>query len=63
MRIEEPARREFYLTESAVSGWTVRQLERQINSFYYGRLLATQKENRSEIASEVSKLEPKNEVE
>jgi predicted nuclease of restriction endonuclease-like (RecB) superfamily len=40
-------------------GWTVRQLERQINSFYYERLLATQKEYRAEIASEVLKLEPK----
>ena len=34
MRIEEPKQREFYLSESADSGWTSRQLERQINSFY-----------------------------
>jgi len=59
MRVEEPSRREFYLTESADSGWTSRQLERQVNSFYYERLLATQKDNRSEVASEVYKLEPK----
>jgi predicted nuclease of restriction endonuclease-like (RecB) superfamily len=59
MRVEEPSRREFYLKESADSGWTSRQLERQINSFFYERLLATQKEHRSEIAGEVFKLEPK----
>jgi len=59
MRVEEPSRREFYLTEGADSGWTSRQLERQINSFYYERLLATQKENRPEIAGEIAKLEPK----
>jgi predicted nuclease of restriction endonuclease-like (RecB) superfamily len=59
MRVEEPNRREFYLTESANEGWTSRQLERQIHSFYYERLLATQKDNRPEIAGEVFKLEPK----
>jgi predicted nuclease of restriction endonuclease-like (RecB) superfamily len=58
MRVEEPNRREFYLTESANEGWTSRQLERQINSFFYERLLATQKESRPEIAGEVFKLEP-----
>ncbi|MDR1270814.1 MAG: PDDEXK nuclease domain-containing protein [Planctomycetaceae bacterium] len=59
IRVEEPSRREFYLSESADLGWTSRQLERQINSFYYERLLATQKEHRPEIAGEIFKLEPK----
>jgi predicted nuclease of restriction endonuclease-like (RecB) superfamily len=58
MRVEEPSRREFYLSECTELGWTSRQLERQINSFYYERLLATQKEHRSEIAGEIFKLEP-----
>lgn len=35
MRVDEQNRREFYLNESVESGWTSRQLERQINSFYY----------------------------
>ena len=61
MRVEEPNRRDFYLTESADSGWTSRQLERQINSFYYERLLATQKEHRPKIAGEIYKFEPKDE--
>jgi predicted nuclease of restriction endonuclease-like (RecB) superfamily len=59
MRVEEPSRREFYLTEGADSGWTTRQLERQINSFYYERLLSTKKENRPEVASEILTVEPK----
>ena len=59
MRVDEQNRREFYLTESADAGWTSRQLERQINSFYYERLLATQKENRPEIMGEIFKTEPK----
>jgi predicted nuclease of restriction endonuclease-like (RecB) superfamily len=56
MRVEDESRREFYLKESADCGWTSRQLERQINSFYYERLLAAQKENRPKIAAEVFKL-------
>jgi len=58
MRIEEQNRREFYLNECAETGWTSRQLERQINSFYYERLLATQKEHRAEIEGEIYKTEP-----
>ena len=59
MRIEDPVRRGFYLTECVNAGWTSRQLERQINSFYFERLLATQKEKRPELANEILKLEPK----
>lgn len=62
MRIDDMDRREFYLTESADSGWTSRQLERQINSFYYERLLATQKEHRTEIENEIFKLDPQKEA-
>lgn len=62
MRIDESNRRAFYLTESANTGWTSRQLERQINSFYYERLLATKKENRPEIVDEIFNLEPKTEA-
>ncbi|MDR1329432.1 MAG: DUF1016 domain-containing protein, partial [Oscillospiraceae bacterium] len=41
------------------SGWTSRQLERQISSFYYERLLATQKEYREELSGEIFELEPR----
>ena len=59
MRVEEPSRRDFYLAESADSGWTSRQLERQINSFFYERLLSTQKEGRESVKNEIQSLEPK----
>jgi predicted nuclease of restriction endonuclease-like (RecB) superfamily len=59
MRVDEQKRREFYLAESAECGWTSRQLERQINSFYYERLLATSKEHRAEVEGEIYKSEPK----
>ena len=59
IRIDEPKRREFYLNECAESAWTSRQLERQINSFYYERLLATKKEYHAEIKNEIFTIEPK----
>jgi len=43
MKIDNEPRREFYLKECADSNWSSRQLERQITSFYYERLLATPK--------------------
>ncbi|MDR2525071.1 MAG: PDDEXK nuclease domain-containing protein [Oscillospiraceae bacterium] len=61
MRIDNADRRDFYLKECASENWSVRQLERQINSFFYERLLATQKEHRAEIQSEIQTLEPKTE--
>ena len=59
MRIDDEKRREFYLKECADSGWSTRQLERQINSFYYERLLATQKDERESVQNEIQKLAPK----
>ena len=35
MNIDDDKRRNFYLEECIKSNWSVRQLERQINSFYY----------------------------
>jgi predicted nuclease of restriction endonuclease-like (RecB) superfamily len=59
MKIDEPKRLDFYHRECAASGWTVRQLDRQINSFFYERLLATQKSGRESVQNEIYKLEPK----
>ena len=39
MRISDPKAREWYLREAAQQQWSVRQLERNINSFYYQRQL------------------------
>jgi predicted nuclease of restriction endonuclease-like (RecB) superfamily len=58
IRIENETQREFYGRECAECGWSVRQLERQINSFYYERLLATQKSGRDSVKNEIQTLEP-----
>ena len=42
MRVEKEAARQFYADESIRSGWSTRALERQINVFYYERLLTSQ---------------------
>lgn len=39
MRVSDPKVREWYLREAAREQWSVRQLERNINSFYYQRQL------------------------
>jgi predicted nuclease of restriction endonuclease-like (RecB) superfamily len=59
MKIDDPSRREFYLNECAGCNWSSRQLERQMTTFYYERLLATQKEGRESVKNEIQKTEPK----
>ena len=41
MRVENPAARGYNIGESISQNWSVRALERQINSFYYERLLTS----------------------
>lgn len=41
MRIEAPAARDYYMREAASANWSVRQLQRNINSLYYERLLSS----------------------
>ena len=59
MNIENKKKRKFYLEESIKSNWSVRQLERQINSFYYERLLSTSEANKDEVRNEINKVEKK----
>ena len=59
IRIDNDDRRDFYLKECAEQNWSVRQLERQINSFFYERLLKTPDSGKDEIKSEILKLEPR----
>lgn len=44
MRVEDKKAREFYLAEASNHNWSVRILERNIKTFYYNRLLSSQKE-------------------
>ena len=61
MNINDPKRRIFYLEECIKSNWSVRQLERQINSFYYERLISTSEGYKAEVKNEINKLEEKTE--
>ena len=56
MRVEKESTREFYLEECISGNWSTRQLERQLNSFYYERLLASR--NKKTVKEEIQKLEP-----
>jgi predicted nuclease of restriction endonuclease-like (RecB) superfamily len=55
MRVEDSTARDFYLDECAKSNWSTRQLERQINSFYYQRLLSSQ--DKVSVRNEICTLE------
>lgn len=45
MRVESPTAREYYIREAAAQHWSTRQLERNINSLYYERLLASRRKS------------------
>ena len=62
MNIEDETKRNFYLEETIKSNWSVRQLERQINSFYYERLISTSETNKTEVRNEINTLEKKEKV-
>jgi predicted nuclease of restriction endonuclease-like (RecB) superfamily len=65
LKVDNPAARAWYMDETAQQQWSSRALERQINSFYYERLLATREADRPDIKREADektrplKLEPK----
>jgi len=42
MRVQNPNARQYYIKEAADNNWSTRQLERNINTLYYERLLSTQ---------------------
>ena len=56
MRVENKNARRFYIEEAIKSNWSTRQLERQINSFFYERLLSSK--NKEKVSEEIQKLEP-----
>ncbi len=53
MRIENDDAREFYIQETIEGNWSTRQLDRQINSLYFERMLLTRKEGRALVKKEV----------
>lgn len=52
LRVEEAPAREFYLQECVDGNWSTRQLERQINSLYFERILMSSKEGRKLVKKE-----------
>ena len=56
MRVENENARQFYLDEAVKSQWSTRQLERQINSFFYERLLSSQ--NKEAVSQEIQTKAP-----
>ena len=60
MRVENPKAREFYVEECIKAGWSTRQLERQIYSFFYERLLSSRE--KESVRNEINILEPKKEL-
>ena len=61
IRVENESARNFYLDEAIKSNWSTRQLDRQINSFFYERLLSSK--NKEEVGEEINKLEKAKEAE
>lgn len=55
MRFENENARTYYLNEAAEQGWSVRTLERNINTFYYHRILSSN--NKSEDIKQNKELE------
>ncbi|RHF74814.1 DUF1016 domain-containing protein [Fusobacterium mortiferum] len=56
MRVENENARNFYLEESIKENWSTRQLERQITTLFYERILSSK--NKNKVAQEIYKLEP-----
>lgn len=56
LKVGRPDVRKFYLDECIASNWSTRQLERQINSFYYERIFSSR--DKKAVRKEIHKLEP-----
>lgn len=61
MQVPDEKARAFYEEEAAKSGWSVRQLQRQINTMYYHRIHASK--DKKSVAAEIDTTVPKPEYE
>ncbi len=52
MRVEHPDARAYYEREAASNGWSVRQLERQIQSLFFERLLKSKEQEKMQAQLE-----------
>jgi predicted nuclease of restriction endonuclease-like (RecB) superfamily len=60
LRVENDKAREWYMNEAADQNWSTRQLDRQISTLYYERLLASREKEpvRQEAAEKLVQVEP-----
>jgi predicted nuclease of restriction endonuclease-like (RecB) superfamily len=60
LRVENSKAREWYMNEAADQNWSTRQLDRQIASLYFERLLASQEKEplKKEAEEKLAQLEP-----
>lgn len=56
LQVEDPVARDFYLRECEAEQWSTRQLNRQINTLYYQRLLASR--DKETVREEIKTTEP-----
>lgn len=56
MKVDNEAARQFYIDECAKANWSTRQLERQINTFSYQRLLASR--GNYDVVEDTTEREP-----
>jgi predicted nuclease of restriction endonuclease-like (RecB) superfamily len=61
LRVQDERARNFHIAECIKSRWSVRQLQRQINTLFYDRLLSSQDKGgvAGEIGSTVPPLDPR----
>ncbi|MDR2046441.1 MAG: PDDEXK nuclease domain-containing protein [Clostridiales bacterium] len=58
MRVENERARQYYLEETTAGNWSTRQLERQINSFCYERVLSSREGGREAAKGDILAKEP-----
>jgi len=54
IKIEDEAARNWYINEAIEAGWSSRQLDRQISTLYYERILASR--DKDEVRNEANEL-------
>ena len=53
MRVDSPAKRDWYLKETIANNWSVRNLERNINTFYFERILSSREKIENTTANNI----------
>jgi predicted nuclease of restriction endonuclease-like (RecB) superfamily len=51
MRVDSAAKRDWYLKETVANNWSVRNLERNINTFYFERILSSREKTKNITAN------------